>query len=102
MMPSDVASVNTSNGTVAIKTDGSLWAWGYNGWGDLGDGTAHNSNVPVSIGDSNDLVTVSLRADQTIAIRSDGSIRTWGRNNWGQIGDGTTEARYVPTAVRFQ
>ena len=73
--------------TMAIKNDGSLWAWGYNRDGELGDGTTEHSYSPVKIMDG--VVQVSAGARHTIAIKSDGSLWAWGYSVRGQIGDGT-------------
>jgi len=74
--------------TCAIKQDGSLWCWGANYYGQLGDGTNTNKNTPVQIMSSG-VVAVSLGGDYTCAIKQDGSLWCWGDNYYGQLGDGT-------------
>lgn len=64
----------------AIKTDGTLWAWGYNGQGRLGDGTTINRSSPVQIGASTDWVQFSGISSGSIALKTDGTIWTWGDN----------------------
>ncbi len=81
----------------AIKTDGTLWAWGENSNGRLGDGTRENKLVPVKITDG--VISVSSRYDHTLAIKTDGSLWAWGRNGVGQLGDGTNEAKYTPIKI---
>jgi len=81
--------------TVAICEDGSLWAWGSNAYGQLGDGTqgaANNRTSPVLICDERDWVFVSAGTDHTMAICYDHSLWAWGRNQLGQLGDGTQGA----------
>lgn len=95
----DVAFVSTGNAyTMAIKSDGSLWGWGYNNDGQIGDGTRANKNSPIKIMD--DVTFVSAGWRHTMAIKSDGSLWGWGNNFlYGQIGDGTTEHRLTPVKV---
>ncbi len=82
--------------TLAIKSDGTLWAWGLNDYGQLGDGTTVNRNSPVQIGTETNWVSVSGGGRHTIAIKIDGTLWAWGRNTYGQLGDGTTTDRHIP------
>ena len=81
----------------AIARDGSLYMWGVNGSGLLGDGTTENRYTPVKIMDN--VVSVSLGCDYSGAITQDGSLYMWGSNRYGQLGDGTTENRYTPVKI---
>ncbi|HQJ06039.1 MAG TPA: chromosome condensation regulator RCC1, partial [Spirochaetota bacterium] len=83
----DWASVSCGGShTVALKSNKTLWAWGYNGSGQLGDGTTTNKSSPVQIGVSTDWARVSCGNDHTIAIKSNGALWAWGGNNYGQLG----------------
>ena len=82
-----------------IKSDGTLWAWGDNRDGFLGDGTYTNQTNPVKISDKTDWVQVSRGIDYYTALDSKGNIYGWGKNNQGQLGDGTTTDKYTPTLV---
>jgi len=77
--------------SVAIKSDGSLWAWGSNNAGQIGNGKSGWDEVelrPVKIMDN--VIQVSAGGFHTMAIKNDGSLWAWGRNEYGQIGNGKT------------
>ncbi len=83
---------------VALKNDGTLWAWGYNSYGKLGDGTITNRSVPTQENtEAADWNYISAGSDHTISIKNDGTLWAWGYNGFGQIGDGTTTTRYIST-----
>jgi len=89
------AFYRTSGHTMAITSDGGLWAWGSNDWGQLGGGTVNVSQyTPIRILD--DVLAVSAGEGHTMAITADGSLWAWGHNDQGQLGDGTTSNRHTP------
>jgi alpha-tubulin suppressor-like RCC1 family protein len=85
--------------SLALKSDGTVWAWGGNGWGQLGDGTNTNRNVPVAVSGLSDVVAIAAGYYHSLAIKSDGTVRAWGWNVHGQLGDGTNTDSNVPVAV---
>ena len=85
--------------TVAIKKDGTLWAWGHNYFGQLGNGTNRNSNTPVQIGTSAKWRSVSAGGEHTVAIKKDGTLWAWGQNDSGQLGNGTNTDSYTPIRI---
>ena len=94
----DIAQVSSGDfHTMAIKADSSLWAWGLNSSGQLGNGSSESQCNPVWIMDG--VVAVSAGSTHTLAIRSDGSLWAWGENNYGQLGDGSSENRLSPVRI---
>ena len=88
------------NHTTAIKTDGTLWTWGGNGAGQLGDNTTTDRSTPVTtFAGGTNWSQVACVGISVAAIKTDGTLWTWGRNNQGQIGDNTTTDRYTPVTT---
>ena len=85
--------------SMGIKMDGTLWAWGNNGIGQLGDGTTNNTYIPVQVGTDSNWVSVSCGNQHTIALKSDGSLWAWGDNSYGELGDGTMNSTTTPNVV---
>jgi alpha-tubulin suppressor-like RCC1 family protein len=95
----DVAQVAAgSSHTLAIKTDGSLWAWGSNSYGELGDGTTSPKTTPTKILDN--ISQVSAGSNHSIAISSDNILYSWGINDYlGILVDGTSNATLLPISI---
>jgi alpha-tubulin suppressor-like RCC1 family protein len=85
--------------SVGIQSNGTLWAWGNNSYGQLGDGTTTNRLVPTQIGTDTDWSYVAAGTDATYAIKQNGTLWAWGRNDKGQLSDGTTINRLLPAQV---
>jgi alpha-tubulin suppressor-like RCC1 family protein len=77
----------------ARKSDGTVWGWGYNKFGQLGDGTTTNQLTPVQLTGLADMVAFAGGIGHTLALKNDGTVWSWGLNNYGQLGDGTTTDR---------
>ncbi|MBK7148652.1 MAG: hypothetical protein IPH78_07440 [Bacteroidetes bacterium] len=73
--------------TAAIRADGTLWAWGYNSYGQLGTNNTTTFNYPVQVGSATNWQYVSAGYYHTMAIKSDGTLWAWGYNGYGQLGD---------------
>lgn len=83
--------------TGSIKTDGTLWLWGYNFYGQLGNNTSNNSSSPVqTVAYSTNWKQISCGGYNTAAIKTDGTLWLWGYNKYGQIGDNTSSHRSSP------
>ena len=88
--------------TAAIKTDGTLWSWGYGGRGELGDNTVTTKSTPVTtFAGGTNWKQVSGGNGHIVAIKTDGTLWTWGRNSYGQLGinAGTTSHRCTPVTT---
>jgi alpha-tubulin suppressor-like RCC1 family protein/chitodextrinase len=98
--------------SLAIKVDGTVWAWGANTAGQLGNNTQIGKKVPTPVvtssavafsvfvaGYSNDIVAVSAGDDHSLALKADGSVWAWGSNTFGQLGTGNTNSSLVPVKV---
>jgi len=83
--------------SAAVKTDGTLWTWGYNGSGRLGDNSISTKSSPVTTaGGGTTWHQVSLGNIHSAAVKTDGTLWTWGYNGGGQLGDNSTLARSSP------
>ena len=85
--------------SVARLADGTVWAWGFNGSGQLGNGTVSTSMTPVQVSGLTDVIAVSAGGSTSLAVKSDGTLWVWGDNTAGQIADGTTAPSSVPVQV---
>jgi len=86
--------------TSAIKTDGTLWTWGYNINGQLGDNTTTNRSTPVTtFAGGTNWKQVACGGLHTAAIKTDGTLWGWGRNFEGELGDNTTTNRLTPVTT---
>ena len=95
-----IAAVAAGNAhSLAVGQDGSLWAWGYNLYGQLGDGTTSTRLSPTRVAGLPPISAVAAGFSYSLAVGQDGSLWAWGRNDSGQLGDGTTSDRFAPVRV---
>ena len=86
---------------VAVRSDGTVWAWGanMNTFGLLGNGTTNDASVPTQVSGLHDVMALGGRGYHTLAVESNGTIWAWGWNSTGALGNGTTNATLVPVQV---
>lgn len=81
-----------------LKDDGSVWTWGNNSYGTLGDGTYDRRDVPVRVESLTGITALEAGRDSCFALDQDGAVWAWGSNEYGQLGKGTvpsgTSGRY--------
>jgi alpha-tubulin suppressor-like RCC1 family protein len=93
------ASVGNSH-SLSVRANGSLWAWGVNTNGRLGDNTATSRSSPVSVvGGFTDWISASAGGSHSLSVRANGSLWAWGSNVRGQLGDNTITGRSSPVSV---
>jgi alpha-tubulin suppressor-like RCC1 family protein len=85
--------------TFAIKTDGTLWAWGQNSNGQLGLGDTTNRSSPVQVGGLNNWASIAPDDSYIIALKTDGTLWAWGNNGQGQLGFGNVDKYSSPKQV---
>mgnify|MGYP000070378165 FL=1 len=88
------------NHSCATKSDETVWCWGLNSSGQLGDGTTTNRNRPVQVVDLSGVVSVDTGYDYACALKSDTTVWCWGGNGNSSLGDGTTTNRSRPVQVK--
>ncbi|MGE5703537.1 MAG: Ig-like domain-containing protein [Clostridia bacterium] len=110
MMPWNIASAESEidlpilkTGTsfsVAVKPDGSVWTWGRNYEGQLGDGTTTSSNVPTKLKDLSNVTDIAVGYAHVVALDEKQRVWAWGDNTSGQVGNGNTTKQLKPTQIK--
>jgi alpha-tubulin suppressor-like RCC1 family protein len=88
---SGVVAISAGNHTLALKLDGTVWAWGPNAYGQLGkgDGSTNNSAIPLQVIGLSDVVAIAAGGSHNLVLKSDGTVWSWGWNFTGQLGLGS-------------
>lgn len=82
--------------TVALKSNGTVWAWGECLYWILGDANIISSKTPVQVQGIDNIVSIALGQEHILALKSNGTVLAWGSNDFGQLGDGTVEGSSKP------
>ncbi len=85
--------------TCALQASGAARCWGYNSYGQLGNGTTNSSLCPVAVADLSDAVALAAGGGHTCALQASGAMSCWGNNAFGQLGDATVDNKTYRTPV---
>jgi alpha-tubulin suppressor-like RCC1 family protein len=100
---SDVVAISAGEGhSIALKQNGTVWAWGYNGEGQLGNGTMADAHfpTPVQVSSLSEIKAIAAGERHCLALKDDGTVWAWGNNWYGQLGDGTKDHRTLASQVK--
>jgi len=99
-LPDDVAQVAAGGDhNLALTDSGTVWAWGRNTWGQLGNGGTQDSPVPVQVAGLTGIAAIAAGGYASYAVTSSGSVYAWGDGNYGALGLGDENERHTPTLV---
>jgi alpha-tubulin suppressor-like RCC1 family protein len=101
-LPAPVVALATGvNHSLVVTTEGTLYAWGHNASGQLGDGTKKDRSQPAPVSGLHDVRAVAAGDGFSMALEADGSVFAWGNNQSGQLGDGKAPQDHsTPEVVR--
>ena len=91
--------VGATTHTLYLKNDGTVWAWGNNSNGQLGNGTTTDSAFPVQVSGLSGGTAIAAGSGHTIVLKNDGTVWAWGNNSHGQLGNGSTTNSAIPVPV---
>lgn len=94
----DAISSGIGSFSLALKSDGTVWAWGTNVYGQLGNPSA-SSTIPSQVSGLAGVINISAGSDHSFARKSDGTVWAWGKNLDGQLGDGTVVSKTTPVQI---
>ncbi|KPA13576.1 BNR repeat-containing protein [Candidatus Magnetomorum sp. HK-1] len=86
--------------TLALMEDGTVWAWGWNDSGQLGDSSTEKKSIPVKVNNLNNVTAIAAGNSHSLALKQDGTVWAWGWNYSGQLGDSTWSSKSIPVQVK--
>jgi hypothetical protein len=86
--------------SLAVKADGTVWAWGFNQYGQLGNGSNTNSYAPVQVSGLVHVIAAAAGDHYSLGLKADGTVWAWGRNTEGELGNGTNAETNLPVWVQ--
>lgn len=95
----NIQTVSGDDFTLVLKDDGTVWSWGNNEHGQLGDGSTTNRGIPQCIPELQDICAIDAGPAQAFALKNDGTVYAWGDNSYGQLGIGTKHEALYPTKI---
>jgi len=98
-VPGWIAVAAGGQHSLGIKADGTLWAWGWNAFGQLGDGSLNDHATPEQIGTDKNWTAVAAGFGHSLALKSDGTLWAWGQNINGQVGNRSYMNQPTPTQI---
>lgn len=85
--------------SMALKDDGTVWTWGENQFGQLGQGNTADLTIPTQIMGLDSIIGIACGPNHQVALKSNGTVWTWGWNGYGALGNGTSEDAWSPIQV---
>ncbi len=85
--------------SMALLSNGTVATWGWNGWGELGNGTTSEGNVPALVSGSSEVIAISAGGNYALDLSRGGSVRAWGEGLNGQLGDNASKTSDSPVLV---
>lgn|GEM_PF-3669829 len=95
----DGGGSETACDSIALKTDGTVWAWGSNEYGQLGNDSDTDHLTPVQVSGLSDIIAIAAGDYHNLALKNDGTVWAWGRNTNGQLGNGKIVNCGIPVQV---
>ncbi|HQO58679.1 MAG TPA: hypothetical protein PLT76_08190, partial [Candidatus Omnitrophota bacterium] len=99
LLPSGIISIAGGyNHMLALRDDGTVWAWGRNDGGQLGVEPSQHKNIPIQVPGLDHIKAIAAGTEHSVALKEDGTVWTWGTNHYGQLGR-TNTYPYIPARV---